>query len=51
MTLFISGYTMDTIKTREITAAGFDFIHKPVLPRDLLQKVREILDRRDKQNG
>lgn len=44
-TLFMSGYTMETIKAREITEAGFDFIHKPVLPSDLLKKVREILDR------
>ena len=43
--LFESGYTMDIIKTRELTEAGFDFIHKPFLPRDLLIKVREILDR------
>ena len=43
--LFESGYTMDIIKTKELTEAGFDFIHKPFLPRDLLNKVREILDR------
>jgi PAS domain S-box-containing protein len=43
--LFGSGYTMDIIKTRELTEAGFDFIHKPFLPRELLTKVREILDR------
>ena len=28
--LFVSGYTMDIIKTKELTEAGFDFIHKPV---------------------
>jgi DNA-binding response OmpR family regulator len=43
--LFVSGYTMDIIKTQEITEAGFDFINKPVLPKELLKKVREILDR------
>ena len=43
--LFVSGYTMDTIKTREISESGFDLIHKPVLPNELLRKVREILDR------
>ena len=43
--LFASGYTMDIIKTKELTEAGFDFIHKPVPPKDLLKKVREILDR------
>jgi hypothetical protein len=40
-----SGYTMDIIKTRELTEAGFEFILKPVLPKDLLKKVREILDK------
>ena len=44
--LFASGYTMDIIKTRELTESGFDFIHKPFLPKDLLKKVREVLDRR-----
>jgi PAS domain S-box-containing protein len=44
--LFASGYTMDIINTRELTEAGFDFILKPVVPRDLLKKVREILDRK-----
>lgn len=43
--LFMSGYTMDIIKIGELTEAGFDFIQKPVLPSDLLKKVREILDR------
>lgn len=43
--LFESGYTMDVIKTQELTESGFDFIHKPYQPRDLLIKVREILDR------
>jgi len=36
---------MDIIKSRELTASGVDFIQKPVLPRDLLIKVREVLDR------
>lgn len=43
--LFASGYTMDIVKTKELTESGFDFILKPVLPRDLLKKVREVLDR------
>jgi two-component system, cell cycle sensor histidine kinase and response regulator CckA len=43
--LFMSGYTMNIIKTEELTAAGFDFIHKPFQPTDLLIKVREVLDR------
>ena len=43
--LFASGYTMDIIMTKELTESGFDFLLKPVVPRDLLKKVREVLDR------
>jgi len=43
--LFSSGYTMDIIKSEGSTATDFDFIHKPYQPKDLLIKVREILDR------
>ncbi|MFZ3048470.1 MAG: response regulator, partial [Desulfatirhabdiaceae bacterium] len=43
--LFSSGYTRDSIKSKELTAVGFDFIHKPFRPKDLLIKVREILNR------
>ncbi len=43
--LFASGYTMDIIKNKELTELGFDFIHKPVSSKDLLKKVREILDK------
>ena len=42
---FASGYTMDVIKTKEVMEMGFDFIHKPFQAKDLLMKVREILDR------
>jgi len=43
--LFASGYTMNMIKGKELIESGFDFIHKPFPPQDLLIKVREILDR------
>jgi PAS domain S-box-containing protein len=43
--LFESGYTMGIIKTDELTEGSFDFIHKPFQPRNLLIKVREVLDR------
>ena len=43
--LFASGYTMDVIMTKELTEGGYDFILKPVRPRDLLKKVREVLDK------
>jgi PAS domain S-box-containing protein len=42
--LFSSGYSKDIIKTDALAAAGFDFIHKPFRSKDLLIKVREILD-------
>ncbi len=43
--LFASGYTMDIIKGKELSESGSDFINKPFTPRDLLIKVREMLDR------
>jgi CheY-like chemotaxis protein len=43
--IFTSGYTMDIIKTDALTAAGFDFIRKPFKSRDLLLKVRNVLDK------
>lgn len=42
--LFTSGFTMNIFKKDELTAAGFNFIHKPFRSKDLLLKVREILD-------
>jgi PAS domain S-box-containing protein len=43
--LFLSGYTMDIIKDEDLTESGFEFIHKPISPQDLLRKVREVLDK------
>ena len=43
--LFVSGYTMDIIKNKELTESGFEFIHKPIRSQDLLRKVREVLDK------
>lgn len=36
---------MNIFKNGELTAAGFDFIHKPFQSKNLLFKVWEILDR------
>ena len=44
-TLFMSGYTMDIIEGKDLAEADSDFIHKPFMPKDLLTKVRGILDR------
>jgi DNA-binding response OmpR family regulator len=45
MFLFASGYTDDKIDQTILHAEGVNFIAKPVSPKDLLFKVREILDR------
>jgi len=44
-TLFSSGYTADRIDKDSMLKEGFDFIMKPVLPKDLLRKIREVLDK------
>jgi len=41
--LFMSGYTMDIISKRELLADGMHCIFKPVSPKELLKKVREVL--------
>jgi PAS domain S-box-containing protein len=46
--LFISGYTADILQSRGISEAGLNFISKPVSPFELLRKVREILDGRQR---
>lgn len=43
--LFATGYTMDIIITQEMIAKDMDFMLKPVSPKDLQRKVREILDK------
>jgi two-component system, cell cycle sensor histidine kinase and response regulator CckA len=43
-TFFLSGYTMDMISRMEIEK-GMEVLHKPIVPNDLLRKVREVLDR------
>ena len=41
---FLSGYTMDMISRMEIEA-GMEVMRKPFAPKELLRKVREVLDR------
>lgn len=41
--LFFSGYTADVIKRKGIEEEGLNLLAKPVAPRQLLHKVREIL--------
>jgi PAS domain S-box-containing protein len=46
-TLFSSGYTADRIDKDIMLELkeGFDFIMKPASPKDLLRKIREVLDK------
>jgi CheY-like chemotaxis protein len=44
--LFISGYTADIITKVGINEEGEYFIQKPISPQSLLDKVREILDKK-----
>jgi PAS domain S-box-containing protein len=43
--IFTSGHTRDIILDKGIEDKKFDFIAKPISPAELLQKVREVLDR------
>lgn len=45
-TLFMSGYTADSIASRGALHEGVDFLEKPFSPDQLGRKVREVLDRR-----
>jgi len=50
--LYSSGYTADFMKNRGVFEESVDLIMKPVQPMALLQKVREVLDRKaDKKAG
>lgn len=42
-TLFISGYAPEDKRIREIAAAGYCLVPKPVSPKEVLKKVRELL--------
>jgi len=43
--LFTSGYTSNTIHKEGIIEGEVNFILKPISPKDLLNKVREVLDK------
>jgi len=42
--LFTSGYTEDFIRSQGLIEAGIPVMSKPVSPRDLLRKIREVLE-------
>ena len=43
--IFSSGYTADRLNKDDMSKGEFDFIMKPVSPRELLKKIREVLDK------
>ncbi len=43
--IFVSGYGEDVIYKRDLLCEGLNFISKPILPMELLKKVREALDK------
>ncbi len=43
--IFASGYARDVLSSKGILSGAYDFVMKPLAPRDLLRKVREVLDR------
>jgi nitrogen-specific signal transduction histidine kinase/CheY-like chemotaxis protein len=45
--LFISGYTADVMRSRGMIEEGLNFASKPIVPAELLKKIRAILDKRD----
>jgi PAS domain S-box-containing protein len=44
--LFMSGYSTDILDGRGFSDDGINFLPKPVLPSELLRRLREILDRK-----
>jgi DNA-binding response OmpR family regulator len=42
--IFVSGYSADIINKKAMLEVGISFISKPVLPDELLKKVRDVLD-------
>jgi DNA-binding response OmpR family regulator len=42
--LFISGYTADIIHSKGVYEENLHFLAKPIMPDDLVAKVRAMLD-------
>ncbi len=42
--IFTSGYTGDIVSKSKLLEEGLDFISKPISPRQLLRKIRDLLD-------
>ncbi len=44
--IFTSGHTGDMLTSKKIAEEGLHFISKPVSPRELFEKIRDVLDKR-----
>ncbi|MEW6602520.1 MAG: PAS domain-containing protein, partial [Nitrospirota bacterium] len=44
--LFISGYTADAINKKKLLEEDIDFLSKPFSPQVILQKIREVIERK-----
>ena len=42
--IFMSGYTDDAVLRHGVLSSELEFIHKPLLPGPLLEKLRRVLD-------
>jgi len=42
--VFLNGYPSDVVQGNQLLEQGLDLIMKPVSPRNLLMKLREVLD-------
>ncbi len=45
--LFLSGYTENIIHKKGILDISYNFLRKPTSPKELLRKIREILDKKE----
>jgi two-component system, cell cycle sensor histidine kinase and response regulator CckA len=43
--IFMSGYTRDVVLDKGVEARKFDFVSKPIMPDEILVKIRKVLDR------
>ena len=43
--IFVSGYNADILHKKGVFKEGLYFVSKPLLPTELLRKVREVLDK------
>jgi PAS domain S-box-containing protein len=43
--LFASGYAADRTQMERLIREGLDYVQKPISPRNLLKKIREVLDK------